>query len=73
MFIRGFRVTRTFRTSPKQPKVVAGFFPDPDSCDFEPDIEVVSDPLYILLDYIAEVRNTGFASCLCRVYTSILT
>ena len=64
---------RTFRTLPKQPKAAANPSPDPDSYDFEPDIEVVSDPLYILLDYIAEVRNTGLASCLCLVYTSIFT
>ena len=43
MFIRGFRVTRSFRTLPKQLKA-AGPSPDPDDYDLEPDIEAVSIP-----------------------------
>lgn len=43
MFIRGFRVTRSFRALPKQPKA-AGPSPDPDDYDLELDIEVVSIP-----------------------------
>jgi hypothetical protein len=44
VFIRGFRVTRTFRILPKQLKAAADPSPDPDSYDFEPEIEVVSIP-----------------------------
>ncbi|KAF8477776.1 thioredoxin-like protein [Russula ochroleuca] len=62
VFIRGFRVARTFRILPKHLKAAAGPSSDPDGYDCEPDLEVVSipatskyrDPLQILLDYIAE-------------------
>jgi hypothetical protein len=42
VFIRGFRVARTFRILPRHLKAAAGPSPDQDGYDFEPDIDVVS-------------------------------
>ena len=42
MFIRGFRVARTFRILPKHLKAAGGPSPDSDDYDSEPDIEAVS-------------------------------
>ena len=44
MFIRGFRVARTFRILPKHLKAAAGPSSDPGGYDCEPDVEVVSIP-----------------------------
>jgi hypothetical protein len=44
VFIRGFRVARTFRIFPKHLKAAAGPSPGPDGYDSEPDLEVVSIP-----------------------------
>ena len=44
MFIRGFRVARTFGILPKHLKAAAGPSSDTDGHDYEPDIEVVSIP-----------------------------
>ena len=42
MFIRGFRVARTFRILPKHLKAAGGPPPDSGGYDSEPDIEAVS-------------------------------
>ncbi|KAI0280168.1 hypothetical protein BGY98DRAFT_347764 [Russula aff. rugulosa BPL654] len=63
VFIRGYRVARSFWKLPRHRlKAAAGPSPDPDGYDCDPDMEVISipaitkyrDPLYLLLDYIAE-------------------
>ncbi|KAI0276285.1 hypothetical protein BGY98DRAFT_1098257 [Russula aff. rugulosa BPL654] len=62
VFIRGYRVARTFWMLPRRLKAAAGPSTDPDGYDCDPDMEVISipavtkyrDPLYLLLDYIAE-------------------
>jgi hypothetical protein len=42
VFIRGFRVTRTFKILPKQLKAAAGPSSDPDENDSEPELELTS-------------------------------
>jgi hypothetical protein len=90
VFIRGYRVSRTFWILPRRLKAAAGPSRDPDGYDCDPDTEVISipaitnvkishrlfsifsnvcfskyrDPLYLLLDYIAEVGITGLVSYL---------
>lgn len=44
MFIRGFRVARTFKILPKHLKAASGSSSDPDGYDYKPDIEAVSIP-----------------------------
>ena len=51
VFIRGFRVARTFRILPKQLKAAAGPSSDLDGYNFEPDIEVVSIPATAMVTF----------------------
>jgi len=44
VFIRGFRVTRTFKILPKQLKAAAGPSLDPDENNSEPELELTSMP-----------------------------
>ena len=44
IFIRGYRVARTFWKLPKHIKAAAGPSPDLDEYDYEPGMEVVSIP-----------------------------
>jgi hypothetical protein len=44
VFIRGFRVARTFRIMPKRLKAAAGPSPEPEPDDFEPEMELISIP-----------------------------
>ena len=44
VFIRGFRVARTFRILPKRLKAAAGPSPSPERDDFEPEIELITIP-----------------------------
>ena len=52
MFIRGFRVARTFRILPKHLKAAGSPPPDSDGYDSEPDVEAVS------IAATPKVRNT---------------
>ncbi|KAH9172418.1 hypothetical protein EDB89DRAFT_899937 [Lactarius sanguifluus] len=66
IFVRGFRVVRAFKLFPRL-KGAAGHTQDPGEHDREPDLEVISipsfpkykDPLHVLLEHIAEVRNAN--------------
>ena len=44
MFIRGFRVARSFGILPRRLEAAAGLDPDPGGYDYDPDKEVVSIP-----------------------------
>lgn len=44
VFIRGFRVARTFRILPKRLKAAAGPSSEPEGDDFEPEMELISIP-----------------------------
>ncbi|KAH9989451.1 hypothetical protein BJV77DRAFT_684089 [Russula vinacea] len=62
VFIRGYRVARTFWILPRRLRAAAGPSPDPGGYDYDPDREVISvpamteyhDPLHLLIEYIAE-------------------
>ncbi|KAN0116119.1 hypothetical protein V8E52_006176 [Russula decolorans] len=62
VFIRGYRVARSFWILPRRLKAAAGPSSDSGGYDCDPDMEVISipattkyrDPLHLLLDYIVE-------------------
>jgi hypothetical protein len=69
VFIRGFRVARTFKILPKHLKAAAGPSPDLDDYDLEPEIDVVSIPAtskvkdsILLFDYLRGFKVSGSPS-----------